>query len=127
MSRYFIQIQYNGTHYNGWQIQDNTPNTVQQVLEEKLSMILQEKIELSGCGRTDTGVHAENYFAHFDSSIDLISDKKNRLYKFNVVLPEDISVTSIFKVKDEAHARFDARSRTYNYYLHQQKNPFLEN
>ncbi len=126
MQRYFLQIQYKGTKYNGWQIQDNTPDTIEQVLEEKLSMILQEKIDLIGCGRTDTGVHAKKYFAHFDTTAtDLISDKKNRLYKFNTVLPEDISVVDILTVKDTAHARFDATSRTYHYYLHQQKDPFI--
>jgi tRNA pseudouridine38-40 synthase len=125
--RYFLQIQYKGTHYNGWQVQENTPNTVEQVLEEKLALILQEKVDVIGCGRTDTGVHAGNFFAHFDSEFDLIPDKKQRLFKFNTVLPEDISVLNILKVKNEAHARFDATSRTYHYFLNQQKNPFLEN
>src|SRR4051812_38080207 len=103
--RYFLQIQYKGTHYNGWQVQENTPDTVEQVLEEKLSLILQEKVDLIGCGRTDTGVHAKNFYAHFDSEHDLVSDKKQRLFKFNTVLPEDISVIDILKVKPETHSR----------------------
>lgn len=127
MSRYFIKLSYKGTNYNGWQVQDNTPNTIQQVLEEKLSMLLQEKIEVVGCGRTDTGVHAKNYIAHFNSdSKDLVENKVHWLYKFNIVLPADISIESLTKVKPEAHARFDALSRTYHYYLHQKKNPFIE-
>jgi tRNA pseudouridine38-40 synthase len=128
MARYFIKIQYKGSNYNGWQIQENTPNTVQQVLEEKLSVILQETIEVIGCGRTDTGVHAKKYFAHFNSKTqNLVANMEHWIYKFNSVLPDDISVDHIFKVKDEAHARFDASSRTYHYYLHQKKNPFIEN
>lgn len=127
MTRYFIKIQYNGSNYNGWQIQENTPNTIQQVLEEKLSMLMQERIEVTGCGRTDTGVHAKKYFAHFNSNIkDLITNRKHWIYKFNSVLPDDISVDHLYKVADSAHARFDATSRTYHYFLHQQKNPFIE-
>jgi tRNA pseudouridine38-40 synthase len=68
MPRYFIQLAYNGVNFNGWQIQDNTPNTIQQVLQDKLSMILSETIEVVGCGRTDTGVSAKDYYAHFDST-----------------------------------------------------------
>ncbi|MGZ3882865.1 MAG: tRNA pseudouridine(38-40) synthase TruA [Bacteroidia bacterium] len=127
MARYFISIRYKGSNYNGWQIQENTPNTVQQVLEEKLSMLLQETIEVIGCGRTDTGVHARKYFAHFNSKTqDLLSNKAHWIYKFNSVLPNDISVDDIRKVKAEAHARFDAVSRTYHYHLHQKKDPFIE-
>jgi len=128
MARFFLTLSYNGTDFNGWQIQDNTPNTVQQVLEEKLSMLLKEKIELTGCGRTDTGVHAKNYVAHFNSHCkDLAENKKHWIYKFNSVLPASISVNNIQKVTNEAHARFKARQRTYYYFLHQQKNPFIEN
>lgn len=102
--------------------------TVQQVLQEKMSMILKESIELTGCGRTDTGVHAKNYIAHFNSHcLDLIENKKHWLYKFNTVLPASISIQEIQKVTDEAHARYSAQSRTYYYFIHQQKNPFIEN
>lgn len=127
MARFFLTLSYNGTNYNGWQAQDNTPNTIQQVLEEKLSMILQEPIELVGCGRTDTGVNAKNYVAHFNSHcIDLIDNKKHWLYKFNTVLPPSISVNNIQKVTDDAHARFNAQQRVYYYFVNQQKNPFIE-
>ena len=109
MSRYFIKLAYNGTNYNGWQIQENTPNTIQQVLEEKLAMLLKETIEVMGCGRTDTGVHARNYFAQFTCrNTDLIENTAHWVYKLNTVLPSDICIFSIQKVKDEAHARFDA-------------------
>lgn len=127
MARYFLKLSYNGTHFNGWQVQDNTANTVQQVLQEKMSLLLKEEIELVGCGRTDAGVHAKNYIAHFDSDCkDLITNKSHWLYKFNTILPPEISVQNITEVDEEAHARFDAVSRTYYYFLHQQKNPFIE-
>lgn len=128
MSRYFIKLAYNGTNYNGWQVQENTPNTIQQVLEGKMAMLLKEPIEVMGCGRTDTGVHARNYYAHFNcQNTDLIENSEHWVYKLNNVLPSDISIYSILKVKDDAHARFDATARTYHYYLHQHKNPFIEN
>lgn len=127
MSRFFLTLSYNGTAFNGWQSQENTPNTVQQVLNEKMSMILQEKIELLGCGRTDAGVNAKNFIAHFNSDCpDLVSNKKHWLYKFNTVLPAEISVQDLRPVRDEAHARFDATQRVYYYHLHQQKDPFAE-
>jgi len=126
MPRYFIQLAYNGTNFNGWQIQDNTPNTVQQILQDKLAMILSETIKVVGCGRTDTGVHAKDYFAHFDSEqSDLHIQGTNYVYKLNKVLPYDIAIKKIYLVKDEANARFDAEFRTYDYYLHSNKNPFL--
>lgn len=128
MPRYFIELSYNGTAYNGWQIQQNTPHTVQQVLEDKISMLLKSKIELTGCGRTDTGVHASQYFAHFETdSLKSENDLENLTYKLNTVLPEDISVYSVFEVTPAAHARFDATERTYQYFLHQKKNPFIGN
>lgn len=128
MARYFLTLSYNGSGFNGWQIQDNTPNTVQQILEEKVSMILKEKIEFVGCGRTDAGVNAKNYVAHFESnSKDLIENKTHWIYKFNTVLPFEIAVQDIKAVNLGAHARFDAISRTYYYFIHQQKNPFINN
>ena len=127
MARYFLKLSYNGTNFNGWQAQDNTPHTVQQVLQEKMSLLLKEEIELVGCGRTDTGVHAKNYIAHFDSNCpDLISNTDYWIYKFNLILPPEISVQKITEVDEKAHARFDALSRTYYYFLHQKKNPFIE-
>jgi tRNA pseudouridine38-40 synthase len=127
MPRFFLTLSYNGTGFNGWQIQDNTPNTVQQVLEEKMAMILQEKIELLGCGRTDAGVNAKNYIAQFDSKCaDLISNKKHWIYKFNTVLPAGIAVQDIRKVRENASARFDAKQRVYHYYINLHKDPFSD-
>ena len=126
MPRYFIQLAYNGTNYNGWQVQDNTPNTVQQILNEKLSMIIGHPVEVVGCGRTDTGVHARDYYAHFDSEkTDLHQPGTNYVYKLNKVLPFQIAVSKIILVKDNASARFDAQLRTYEYLVHTFKNPFL--
>jgi tRNA pseudouridine38-40 synthase len=127
MSRFFLTLSYSGRDFNGWQIQENTPNTVEQVMEEKLSMLLKEKIDLVGCGRTDTGVNARNYIAHFDSQCaDLITNKKHWIYKFNTVLPASIAVSDIHLVNSTAHARFDATSRVYYYHLSRQKNPFRD-
>lgn len=127
MARYFLTLSYNGTHYNGWQAQDNTPNTVQQVLEEKLSMLLKERIEVVGCGRTDTGVHAKHYVAHFNSKQeDLHTHKQQWMYKFNNVLPADVSIQDLQRVQPDAHARFHATSRSYHYYISRQKNPFRD-
>ena len=124
-NRYFIQLSYNGTAYHGWQIQNNAI-TVQQVLNEKLSVILQEDIYVVGAGRTDTGVHAEFYMAQFDvkKSID---DFNLFLNKINKLLPKDIAIQKIFKVSSEANTRFDATSRTYEYRITNVKNPFLTN
>jgi tRNA pseudouridine38-40 synthase len=125
MARYFLTLSYNGTDFNGWQIQENTASTVEQVLEEKLSMLLKEKIDLVGCGRTDAGVNAKNYVAHFDSHCpDLIENKDHWIYKFNTVLPETIAIQDIRKVKDTSHARFEATQRVYYYHLSQHKDPF---
>lgn len=126
MPRYFIQLAYNGANYNGWQEQDNTPHTVQQVIREKLSMILGEAVEITGCGRTDTGVHAKDYFAHFDSAkTDLHVTTSNYLYKLNKVLPYEIAIKNIYPVKEDASSRFDAQWRSYEYCIHRSKDPFL--
>lgn len=128
MPRYFIKLAYNGSAYHGWQIQDNTTATVQEVLQTKLSLILGENIEVVGCGRTDTGVHAKSYYAHFDSvNADIDSSEKNLVFKINKVLPADIAISELFRVNQQASARFDATSRTYDYLIHRQKNPFLTN
>ncbi len=117
MARFFLTLSYNGMNFNGWQIQENTANTVEQVLEDKLSMLLKEKIDLVGCGRTDAGVHAKNYIAHFDSHCsDLIENKDHWIYKFNTILPPTIAVQNIQKVKETSHARFEATQRVYYYY-----------
>jgi tRNA pseudouridine38-40 synthase len=122
--RYFIELSYNGKAYHGWQNQPNSIS-VQQVLEEALSVLLQTKIEIVGAGRTDTGVHASQMFAHFDVEFEI--DISTLAFKLNSFLPNDISIHDIFKVKDDAHARFDAISRTYHYKISTTKNVFTIN
>jgi len=122
MNRYFIKLAYNGANYHGWQIQDNA-HTVQQELNEKLSLILKEEINLVGCGRTDTGVHAKEFYAHFDISHKL-GDLKELTFRLNGFLPDDIVIFEIFEVPADFHARFDAKSRTYKYFISKQKDPF---
>ncbi|MGM5469801.1 tRNA pseudouridine(38-40) synthase TruA [Flavobacteriaceae bacterium LMO-SS05] len=119
--RYFIELSYNGKHYHGWQNQPNAIS-VQQVLEDTLSVLLQTNIEVVGAGRTDAGVHASQMFAHFDLEQEI--DIPNLIYKLNSFLPNDIAVHDIFKVKASAHARFDATSRTYHYKISVSKNVF---
>jgi tRNA pseudouridine38-40 synthase len=123
MQRYFIRISYKGTRYHGWQVQNNA-NSVQAELEKALSVVFEENIEITGCGRTDTGVHARDYYAHFDSEQDYL-DKVDRVFKLNKFLPHDIAVKQIIKVKQSSHARFDATYRTYRYYIAKTKDPFL--
>jgi tRNA pseudouridine38-40 synthase len=125
-TRYFIFISYKGTSYHGWQIQPNSV-TVQKILDDALSTVLSEKIATIGAGRTDTGVHALLFCAHFDSiSPDLASDSK-LIFRLNRFLPEDISVNSIRKVVPDANARYSAVSRTYRYNISRIKDPFLNN
>lgn len=122
-TRYFLFISFKGTSYHGWQIQPNSV-TVQQILDSALSMALGEKISASGAGRTDTGVHALTFVAHFDSMFHDLTENKRLIYRLNSILPPDISVTSIRKVVPDAHARFSAVSRTYRYYIAESKDPF---
>lgn len=122
MPRYFIHLAYNGSRYHGWQIQPHSPS-VQQTLEQCLSLKLGQTVSVTGCGRTDTGVHARNYYAHFDLE-NAISDAEALVNQLNAFLPEDIVVYRIWPVHPEFHARFDAVSRTYHYYLTRTKNPF---
>lgn len=124
MPRYFIQLSYNGTAYHGWQVQDNTEKTVQHTLNIMLSMVLNEQIFVTGCGRTDTGVHAKDFYAHFDSAVDLLADGDKWMFRFNNMLPRDIAIKRILKVKPEANSRFDATSRTYEYRINKKKDPF---
>lgn len=125
MPRFFIQFTYNGTAYHGWQVQENA-NTVQAELNKALATYLREPIETLGAGRTDTGVHAKRYVAHFDCANDSLDDNiSQHIYKLNCLLPQDISVYGLRKMHSDAHARFDATSRTYKYYICQTKNPFL--
>ncbi len=120
--RYFLELAYNGKAYHGWQYQPNAP-TVQETLEQALFTILRKETAVIGAGRTDTGVHASQYYVHFDA--EDIGDGHNFLYKLNGVLPEDIAVYDVFEVKEDAHARFDACSRSYQYRISLRKDPFL--
>ena len=124
-TRYFIFISYKGTFYHGWQIQPNSV-TVQKILDNALSVVLSEKISTTGAGRTDTGVHAQFFCAHFESLSTNLSSLKNLVFKLNQFLPEDISVFSIRKVLPDANARFSAISRTYVYYISRIKDPFFD-
>ncbi len=123
--RYFIQLAYKGTNYHGWQIQTNAA-TIQETLEKALSTILKEKIETVGAGRTDTGVHTRFFMAHFECLKEQLDQDKKIIVSLNGILPLDISVQKILPVSQDSHARFSAISRTYEYHIHQQKDPFLE-
>ena len=122
--RYFIKLSYLGTGFHGWQIQSGSP-TIQQTLEEALSMLLKEDIRLTGAGRTDTGVHARVFYAHFTTTLSpkLITDRQ-LVYKSNRLLPPGIAVHEVFPVAANAHTRFHATSRTYQYYICTEKDPF---
>ena len=120
--RYFIELSYNGKKYHGWQIQPNA-NSVQESVTNALSTILRNKVSIMGAGRTDAGVHALQLFAHFD--IDSKLDEQEIKQKLNAFLPDDIVITNIFLVDDDAHARFDAVSRSYEYRIYLGRNPFL--
>ncbi len=122
MQRYFIELSYKGTQYHGWQIQPNAI-TVQEVLDKALHMVLREKVATLGCGRTDTGVHATQFYAHVDSAAEL---PETFFRAINAVLPVDIAVKRILPVHGTAHARFDASSRSYEYHIHFHKNPFKD-
>jgi tRNA pseudouridine38-40 synthase len=150
--RYFIELAYDGTNYHGWQTQPNAIG-VQEVLDKNLSTVLRQPIETTGCGRTDTGVHAKEFFAHFDAegfivdgslfieksnsseisgnneaatmNYELLTINYNTLLRsLNSILPKDIAIKSIFPVAAEAHARFDATLRSYEYHIHFNKDPF---
>ena len=125
ITRYFIEISYDGKEYHGWQIQPSSI-TIQQVLTDCLSKLLKYNINLVGAGRTDTGVHAKQMFAHFDLNFN-INDNLGFLHKINSFLPQDISVKSLKKVKNETHARFDAISRKYEYIISKNKSPLFRN
>ncbi len=122
--RYFIRLAYNGTRYNGWQIQDNA-TTVQALVNDALSKIFRHEINVVGCGRTDTGVHARDFYIHFDLPYIIgIEEGQAYLKKFNGFLPPDISMYEIILVKEDAHTRFDAIARTYQYFISREKDPF---
>ncbi len=121
--RYFLELSYNGKAYHGWQIQPNAIS-VQEVIEDALSKLLSSEISVVGAGRTDSGVHASQMFAHFDFDGEM--DTTNLAYKLNSFLPKTIAIADIFKVNSEAHARFSATRRTYNYRIAIKKNVFTE-
>ncbi len=120
--RYFMELCYDGAAYCGWQRQPAAP-TVQRTLEKALSTLLREEVETVGAGRTDTGVNASYYTAHFDCS-QPVTDCDKLVYKLNLILPHDIAVKAVKAVADTAHARFDAVEREYTYYISQRKDPF---
>ncbi|MBS1532798.1 MAG: tRNA pseudouridine(38-40) synthase TruA [Bacteroidetes bacterium] len=138
--RYFIELSYDGSNYHGWQVQPNAL-TVQQLLDEALSTVLRQSIETTGCGRTDTGVHATQFYAHFDlksivnSELSMDNPVKNIHHSpltidsrgLNAVLPKDIAIKRIIPVHHDAHARFDATQRSYEYHIHFEKDPFKVN
>ena len=120
--RYFITLSFDGTAYHGWQIQPHSVS-VQEELQKALSTLLRMPVEVVGAGRTDTGVHARKMVSHFDINTEL--DCQQLVYKLNKLLPRDIAVQHVEQVSDDMHARFSAKSRTYHYYVHLGKNPFL--
>ncbi|MEA2106749.1 MAG: tRNA pseudouridine(38-40) synthase TruA, partial [Bacteroidota bacterium] len=105
--RYFVQLSYKGTNYHGWQIQPNA-STVQEIVTKAFSTILREDIEITGAGRTDSGVHASFFVAHFESKQEGLDKDLKLVFKLNNFLPNDIALFRIVKVHNEAHARFDA-------------------
>ncbi|CAN5592632.1 tRNA pseudouridine(38-40) synthase TruA [soil metagenome] len=122
MPRYFLQLSFHGRKFHGWQIQDNA-HTVQAELNSALKALLGVETETTGCGRTDTGVHAGKFYVHFDAVE--IPDESDFIYHLNCLLPFEVAIQKIIRLGDDAHARFDATSRTYRYFIHHVKNPFL--
>ena len=120
--RYFLELSYKGTAYNGWQRQENAPS-LQETLELSLSKLLGKDTTLTGAGRTDSGVHASFYVSHFDCT-DVIKDPVSFVYHLNAILPHDISTSKVYSVSDESHSRFDADSREYKYFILPHKDPF---
>ena len=126
--RFFLRLSYRGTHYNGWQIQPYDPS-VQETLEAALTKILRVSIDVTGCGRTDTGVHAKGYIAHFEAPREALERfaedySSDILKRLNKCLPEDIAVSALWEVSPETHARFDAIHRAYEYHIIFRKSPF---
>ena len=122
MQRYFFELSYDGTSYNGWQIQPNAPS-VQEEIQNQLSRLQSNApVNVVGCGRTDTGVHAHHYILHVD--LPSIDDLDLFLMKINRMLPDSIAISKVYPVSDELHARFSATERTYRYFIHSKKDPF---
>jgi len=124
LKRFFIHLSFNGHNYHGWQKQDNA-ESLQGIISHALGILLGQPTEVTGAGRTDTGVHARNYFAHFDIiSKELKFTSEELVFKLTSFLPDDIAIQHIFEVKPKVHARYSAVSRTYCYYISRNKNPF---
>ncbi len=121
MQRYFLELSYKGTNYHGWQIQPRSAS-IQGEIESELSKVLRNRTPVVGCGRTDTGVHASQYFAHFET--EQAVDPGKLVHKLNRMLPADIAIKRCFPVPSDLHARFSAISRSYRYDLHFEKDPF---
>lgn len=121
--RFFIELAYKGCAYHGWQRQPNAL-TVQEVLDKALCTVFRQHTESTGCGRTDTGVHAKQFFAHFDLGISADMNLDKAIISLNGILPPDISIKQIVEVSPQAHARFDAVGRSYEYHIHHYKDPF---
>ncbi len=121
--RYFFEVAYKGTNYHGWQLQNNA-TTVQEVINNCLSKLLGQSVNITGSGRTDKGVHCAQQYFHLDSNQEL--NRRSLQYKLNAFLPEDVSIQSILRVNKEAHARFDASLRAYQYKISTRKDPFIK-
>ncbi len=127
LNRYFIRLSYLGTNYHGWQTQPNAVS-VQELLQDTLGLVLRQKTTVTGAGRTDTGVHARDFYAHFDTTLSATEvNDKQLCFKLNRILPPDIAVSDILPVSATAHARFDAVSRTYQYFIATKKDPYNAN
>ena len=123
--RYFIKLGYKGTNFHGWQVQPNAIS-VQECIEKALTILLKFEISIVGCGRTDTGVHAKEFYAHFNAE-KLTFSLERLTFKLNAIIAnDDIAIHEIFIVDDESHARFNATARSYEYHLHQLPNPFIQ-
>lgn len=123
--RYSLRLSYDGSSFCGWQIQNNA-TSLQGTIESAISTILGKSIQITGAGRTDTGVNAINYVAHFDLPSEISLDAEQLCYKLNAMLPREIIIHEISEVSEEFHARFDARNREYHYFIHFRKDPFCE-
>ena len=124
--RYFLCLSYDGAAFCGWQIQPSSPS-VQACLEGTLSRLLNRPVAVTGAGRTDTGVHAVNYVAHFDTDGVLPFEASDFIYKLNAMLPHGVAIISVSEVAPDLHARFSARRREYTYFIHRKKDPFIRN
>lgn len=124
--RYFLCLSYDGSAFCGWQIQPSSPS-VQACLEETLSRLLNRPVAVTGAGRTDTGVHAVNYVAHFDTDGPLPFEASDFIYKLNAMLPHGVAIISVSEVPADMHARFSAKRREYTYFIHRSKDPFVRN